>query len=696
MGGYRVSRKIAIWRVFACVLCSILLGACGNRKQTEVEIVETQIVTPIVDPRENAEEAKVYFSRQSGIYDEFDLEMYCPVETATIYYTMDGTIPTQKSTKYEGPISLTDKTDFPEVLAARTDYNAESDYIPLNRIVKGHIFRAIAYFEDGTASPITNGTFIVGQNRWELYGNAPIISLITEAGNMVDEETGILVLGKRYQDWLKEDPQNINEPDWKVQGNFSNKGKEWERPVAFEYMPVDGNNLSADMGVRIKGAATRTYLQKSLKLYAREEYGVKSLKAELIPGNVTTSTGEPITKYKTFVLRNGGNDNNFGKLRDPLIQALVYDRHFDTQQSTPCVVFLNGEYWGLYAITEDYTDNYIETNYGVDKKNVVIVKKGEIDEGEDEDISLYEDLYWYILTNDMSDDDNFAKAAEMIDMQGFLDYAALCLYVDNHDSMFDDNNWSIWRVREADGETPWSDGKWRFLIYDNEYSSGIYDGGSGSDVDTISGNLKRMEEGTIESHSEYPIVHIFNALYQNEQFRNELILTLCDLRNYNFSPENFKKVFDEISPRYRKLAGDSFWRYGPDWVVKWNNPDDYYGQKLEEVKTYFNGRYQAFPNLMQSAFNLGKPVTVTIKVSDANLGDVKLNQTNLDFSGLLDQTFSGEYFKGCSITLEALPKEGCEFVEWKVSGGTILEKQGSKISILLNEKCTIEVIYQRH
>lgn len=689
-----MSRKTLKWSVLALLLCSTMLAACGSQKQQLVieEVAETQIITPIVDPREDATEARVYFNRQSGIYDdEFDLEMYCPVDAVAIYYTTDGTVPTEKSSKYEGPIHLEDRTGFPEILAARTDYNAESDYVPINRIVKGHVFRAIAAFEDGTVSEVTSGTFIIGQNRWELYGNAPVISLITDPENMVNQETGILVLGNRYKEWLDEDPGNINEPDWKVQGNFSNKGKEWERPVALEYMPVDGNNVFADMGVRIKGGSTRTYMQKSLKFYAREEYGVKNLKAELIPGNVTAATGEPITKYKNFVLRNGGNDNNFGKLRDPLIQTLVYDRHFDTQQSTPCVVFLNGEYWGLYSITEDYTDNYIETNYGVDKKNVVIVKKGEIDEGKDEDISLYEDLYWFITSNDMSDDDNFAKAAEMIDLQGFIDYAALGLYIDNHDTMFDDNNWSIWRAREADGETPWSDGKWRFLLYDNEYSSGIYDGGAGFDLDTISGSLNKMDN---EFGSEYPLVHIFSALYQNEQFRNDLILTICDLRNYNFSPENFKEAFSEIAPRYRKLAGDSFWRYGPDWVVNWNDPDNYYGQKLEEVKKYFNGRYQAFPDIMRSAFDLGKPVTVTITVTDAEKGNVRLNQSGLDFAKLMNQTFSGEYFKELPITLEAQPKEGHKFVEWKISGATVLEDQGSKIKIQLQKKCSIEAIYE--
>lgn len=681
------------WNLILLLLCSMLLISCGSTKQVESE-EEEETVMVIVDPRENAEEAKVYFNRQSGFYEEFDLEMYCPVEYSAIYYTTDGTIPNSHSKKYEGPITLTDRTGNPEIYAARTDYNVESDYVPIERIVKGNIIRAIVYFEDGTCSDITNGTFIIGQNRKKLYGKVPVISLITDPDNLFNEETGILILGNRYKEWLDEDPMNATRPDWEVQGNFSNRGKEWERPVAFEYMPADGNNLSADMGLRTKGGSTRTYVQKSLRLYAREEYGTKNIKAELIPGNMKSDGSEEITKYKTIVLRNGGNDNNFGKLRDPLIQTLASDRHFDTQQSTPCVVFLDGEYWGLYAITEDYTDNYIETNYGVDKDNVVIVKRGEIDEGEDEDIALYEELYDFVTSHDMSKDIYYAQAAEMIDLPGFLDYVALSLYVDNHDSLFEDNNWSVWRVREADGATPWSDGKWRFLLYDTEYSSGIYDGGAGFDVDTISDKLDSMSGSPSKYGTDYPLINIFESLYRNDQFREALVLTLCDLRNYNFSQKRFSEVFDKIAPDYQRLAGDSFYRYGPDWVVNWNEPSKYFEQKLNEVKIYFNGRYQAFPDLMKSAFRVGKPVKVTITVSDTGKGSVRLNQTDLDLMSLDNETFSGDYFAEYPITLQAQPKDGCKFVNWKVSGGNILKENGETITIQPTKKCTIEAVYE--
>lgn len=659
------------------------------------ETTESMIEESTEEPVEETEPI-VYFSSKSGFYDEgFTLELRCPVENAEIYYTTDGTIPDRNSIRYEGAITLKDRSSENEVHAARTDYCVDSQYVPIQRITKANVIRAIAYFADGTSSIVTNGTYFVGIDREELYGDAPVISLLTDPYNLFDEEYGIFVLGNTYDEWLAEDPANAEEPAYRVHGNFSNKGKEWERPVAFEYIPATGKNVSADMGLRMKGASTRTYLQKSMRLIAREEYGQKSIKAELIPGNMKSDQSGPVTKYKSFVLRNGGNDNGFGKMRDPFLQKLVEDRSMETQQSTPCVVFIDGEYWGLYAITEDYSDNYIEINYGIDNNNVVIVKCGEIDEGMDEDIALYEDMYYFITGNDMTDMSNYEKVKDMLDIPGFIDYCAMQLYIYNHDTFTEDNNWSLWRTREADNATEWSDGKWRILLYDTEFSTGVYSGG----VDFGDNNLKDALDESLDSErelkSDCPLLFIFRSLYKNDEFKRDFINTLCDLRNYNFEKSRASQVIKSMAPQYQKLAGDSFFRYGPDWIVMWNDPDKYYSDKIEELKKFMNGRYMAFPNIMEKTFDLESPVTVTITVDDASMGDVILNNTHIDFTSLSSGSFSGKYFKEYELTLTAAPKEGYKFAGWSVEGCSVSDEKGTTTTVTLTQDCTIKAEYTK-
>lgn len=61
---------------------------------------------------------------------------------------------------------------------------------------------------------------------------------------------------------------------------------------------------------------------------------------------------------------------------------MLTDKNFTTQCSKPCMLYLNGEYWGLYNLTEKYSDKYIEEKFGVDNNNVIVYKDLEIDEGE--------------------------------------------------------------------------------------------------------------------------------------------------------------------------------------------------------------------------------------------------------------------------------------------------------------------------
>lgn len=687
---------------------SVFMVACGKqenvssaaKEEATTEISTDISSTTVIEAEEATEEVVeetepiVYFSSKSGFYDNgFSLELRCPIEDAVIYYTTDGTIPDETSQKYEGPISLKDRSSEKEVYAARTDYCSDSQYVPIKPITKCNIIRAIAYFADGTSSIVTNGSYFIGLDREALYGDAPVISLITDPENLFNEETGIFILGKTYQDWLAEDPANAEEESYRVHGNFSNRGKDWERPVAFEYIPATGKNVAADMGLRIKGASTRTYMQKSMRLIAREEYGAKSIKADLIPDNMTSDGSEPIAKYKSFVLRNGGNDNGFGKLRDPLLQKLVSDRELDTQQSTPCVVFLDGEYWGLYAITEDYTDNYIETHYGIDSKNVVIVKSGKLEEGNDEDISLYEDLYSFVTENDMTDASNYEQVKEMLDIPGFIDMFAISLYIYNHDSVFDDNNWSIWRTREADNKTPWSDGKWRVLLFDTEFSTGVYSGGQDFGDNNLEKALDESLDKEKEFQTEQPALKIFRSLYKNDEFRHDFMVTLCDLRNYNYEKTRAVNTLNEMAVPYQKLAGDSFFRYGPDWVVMWGDPSGYYESKIKELASFINGRYLAFPELMQDTFDLEAPVSVNITVSDSAAGDVVINNTHIDFANLATDKFSGKYFTEYDITLTAAPKDGHKFEKWIIDGATVSDETSESVTITLTGDCTIKAQY---
>lgn len=681
----------AFKKILACALAVILTFSmfCGcndsdsSKSQTTTTTTVTENEIAEVKPEEVSE---FCFSRQSGFYDEdFVLKLYHPEKDAKIYYTTDGSVPDENSTLYtdEG-IALTNKTSEKNVLAAQRDTTAGDYYKVPEGITKGNVIRAVAVLSDGTTEEIY-GTYFVGIDREEEYGDVPVVSLITDTDNLFNYKTGIYVTGITHDEWLSENSWNQWLEAWQHKGNYSNRGKEWERDVCVEYLNADGSTgFSQNMGMRIMGGASRNNNQKSLRLIAREEYGKKNVKYPVIPNNEKSDGSGEVEKYKSFVLRDGGNDCDYAKIRDPLLQQLVSDRNFETMQFTPVVVFIDGEYWGMYSLVEDYNDNYIQNNYdGIEKENVVMIKNGSIEEGEDDDKALFDEMYNFITSNDMSNDENYAKASQMLDMQSLMDYVAFNLFIYNQDGFFECNNWRMWRVREAVDGVKNADEKWRFMAFDNDYSTGIYDGGTNYTTNNITKALNGAKNG------EYPEA-ILGKLLENESFKRDFVRTLCDLRNVNFEKSNVNSQIDALEEIYAKLVPDTFKRFGPQWVADQWSIEEYYTGKVDELRTFLNGRYDKFVGIVKTAFSLSDAYNVTIK-SDNSLGKIVLNgQTEVS----LDKEFNGQYFGEYGICVEGISDGEATFVRWEADGCEISDPTSPVTEIKITGDCTITAIFQ--
>ena len=68
----------------------------------------------------------------------------------------------------------------------------------------------------------------------------------------------------------------------------------------------------------------------------------------------------------------------------------------------PIVLFINGEYWGLYLIQENFNDDFIEKNYLIPKENVTLTKENGIEEGPEEELTIFMEFCEEYLKNDLS------------------------------------------------------------------------------------------------------------------------------------------------------------------------------------------------------------------------------------------------------------------------------------------------------
>ena len=574
------------------------------------------------------------FSQAAGSYEKaFDLEITAG-ESQTVYYTTDGTDPATSDTRkvYENALRIDDRSDDENVLSAYDPMKIQLDYrdsikLPDKSAVdKGTVIRACAEGTSGKCGKTVTATYFVDVSSAD-HNDLPIVSITTDPDGLFNEKTGIYCLGDVYKEYDEENPDH----PWNgsIPANYNQRGREWEKECYVEYFDSEGNSLiSQDCGIRIQGGWSRADYQKSFRLYARNDYGKSSFDT-VFWDSFTDVNGEAITSCKTFVLRNGGNDANYSKFKDMMIQNMVSGRGVETQQGTACVVFIDGEYWGLYTLQSDYSDRYFADRYNVAKSNVVMYKNDELSEGEAEDEKLFNDMYKFITENDMSIEENYRKACAMIDMDNLVEYAATEMYIFNDD--WPQNNYACWRTRTIEQGNSYADGRWRFVLFDTESSCSHYN----------EKNLETNMFSYLRSQSYTTFGGILCSLIDNEEFDLKLTSAMCQLGSVNFTAERFGEYLEYYKNIYYGELDNYFDRF-PTWanlakatdpmIIRWQN--------------FIEGRYDKVLGYLEREFDYYERRTVKIS-ADNEQGSVLIGGVEIE------SDYSGTYFDGCEIKLNA-------------------------------------------
>lgn len=522
------------------------------------------------------------FSMKSGFYDSgFSLTISADDEHQ-IFYTLDGSVPTAQSSRYTEPIAITDRSAEENNLSAHKDIaqplELANDFLPRSAVDKATVVRAITIDKDGNKSPVVSNTYFIGYGeKAEYYKDFKVVSILTDEGDLFDSDKGIYVLGKTYDDWKKNE-YDPSVPDWFIPANYTQKGREWERSAAIQFFENGELEKSQDVGIRIHGGATRSYSQKSFNIYARRDYGAPKLEYDLFSGNVRSkSKGEPVNVFDTFVLRNGGNDAMYTRFSDKLIQSLVSDRQFLTQGMEPCIVFIDGEFWGHYEITEKMDDDFISSHYGIPASDICIIKKEELYDGKEETFTEWEQLRSWIQNTDFSGDWAYNELCSRVDMQSFMDYVSAEVYINNAD--WGSKNMAMWKAETIDESNPCADGKWRFILYDTEYSSGIY----GEALPSEDSFEKLME-------SDCFLADLFNGAMENAGFRQQFTDTFMDIAGKNFDNDRVKAEIDRLSAEYHDIViatYDRFW----SGLTGGYGAESNYDSAVDSLRSFYNKRY---------------------------------------------------------------------------------------------------------
>ena len=499
------------------------------------------------------------FSRVSGFYpDNFKLKLSSE-ENTKIYYTLDSSDPKTSPTsqEFKDYILIYDRSSEPNNFSSL----GEDDDSPIS-ISRGHRYKGVQYLVDkamivravsknekGEFSQVVSKTYFVTNEDLYKYEDTTVISLVTDPENLFSPDFGIYVTGTMFQEWKNSDEYDPKQKLWDKNSkcNFFMKGTEWEREAFFTIFEKGEMILQQNVGIRVKGGATRNYPAKSFNIYARKKYGKSRIETDIFKDNYDIN-GNLITSYKGLSIRSI-YDNS--RIRDIIGRDIFNSRKGLTYTNMKfSVLFLNGEYWGLYILQERLSDDFIEKNYLIPSDNVVLAKDNEIEDGPEEEYNKFKEFCIEYSKKDLTDEKIYEEIKNFIDINSLIELFATGIYIGNND--WPGKNDGMWRnIGEKLEGNEYSDGKWRFLIYDLDYSMNSYS----VSTDSFNHALSRISRAEINSL-------FLSLLNNNTDFQNRFVNIYCDYANEVYSPQKVKKILEKYRDNYIELVPYTLLRWG--------------------------------------------------------------------------------------------------------------------------------------
>lgn len=377
------------------------------------------------------------FSLPGGFYpEEITVEITAP-EGCRIYYTTDGTKPGEDNgTLYEGPVEVTNVCGSPNVYSAVSTVSAYQNYAPLTTVDKAVVLQAVAVDADGMESAVTCASYFIAMEGKAMYRSLPVLSVTTEPAGLFDYFEGIYVAGVDYENALASNELRSDSANYYRGGEIS---------AHIEY-------FETDRYLTYEGDVTLT-LRKDGNL----DYGQKSfLFTEAEPAIDDTCELYPYFRNGTMMLYGGGTDYAM-KSRQCLEEELLRGRAqgFLSEAMPGCMVFVDGEFWGLYLMREAIRPESLAERAGCAVEEIRMVENVYPAQIAPE----YGELYRLVTEQNAGSEKIYRQILEQMDVDSFLEYYCANLYFGN--PQFDSFSTTVWRQEGED-----SVGKWHWEFTD--------------------------------------------------------------------------------------------------------------------------------------------------------------------------------------------------------------------------------------
>lgn len=537
--------------------------------------------------------AKPTMSQPSGYHGgAISVTLACATAGATIRYTTDGSTPTAGSTAYAGPINI----------AATT------------------VLRARAFGGAGVPpSFVETNTYFIGVTH--------TIAILSCSG---DQVTALL------------------------------NGNGGIEPIgSFEYFGANGQLRSECMGTFDEhGQDSWAYDHRGFDYVTRDQFGQGAAIEYPI-----FRTKDRDSFQRVIVKAAAGDNYDYGPgqpahIRDAYVQALsqVGNLRLDERSYEPCVVYINGQYWGVYDLREKVDDHdYTNYYYGQSEYDIQFIKTwgGTWSEyGGPQAQTDWDALRNYIMSNNMGDPTAFAYVDSQLNWKSLIDYFCLNSYTVCADWLNWNTGW--WRGMNPDGEHK----KWGYILWDMDATFGHYTNFTGIPDQSPNADPCTVEDLPNPGGQGHTDI-LEKLINENQMVHDWYVNRYIDLGNTLFSCDFMLPFLDSL---IANIAPEM-----PGQIARWNGSLAGWQNNVQVLRDFIETRCVTIQQGLVDCYNLNGPYEVVFNVDPPLSGEINVNSITLP-----SYPFTGTYYGGITTTMAPVPADGWIFSHWEVFQGNTL------------------------
>jgi len=447
-------------------------------------------------------------------------------------------------------------------------------------------------------------------------------------------------------------------------------GDGWLIPIgSVEYFNETGELESASYGeMNRHGKDSWNNPHRSLDFICRDEMGYsKHIEGKLF----STSERE---EFQRLMFRASGDDNYPAQIessvhdgathiRDEFVQTLAVegDLQLDCRKVQRVILFLNGDYWGVYALREKVADHdFTKEYYDQGKYDIEFLSHwgGTVPTYGEKALENWSLIRDFILESDMSIDSNYQRVKDEIDVISLIDYFLVNLNVVAADWLDWNTGW--WRGNNPEGEHK----KWGYILWDMDATFDYYINYTGipnTDFDAVPCSLEEISASLSWGEHEDIILKLID---ENPGFRLLYFQRYSDLANSAFSCENMLNTLDRMTEVIRPEMPRQIERWGGT-LEEWNENIIILRQYVEDRCAYLNiGAIDCYDEL-ETTHN------VILQTEPSNIGEIDFNMLDIEIF-----PWSGDYFGNIPNEIKAKVfdeyEEAYEFSHWKSTSGNLI------------------------